>query len=252
MISVTILTQNSARHLNRVLQALSSFKEVLIYDNGSTDETLDIARRFPNVKIEKGPFLGFGETHNLASGLAKHDWILSIDSDEVATAALVNEIRQLQLDLQTVYSFPRHNFYRGKWIRWCGWYPDRVIRLYNRRNTRFTDAKVHEGVKTEGMQVAPLQSSVKHYPYETVHDFLTKMQTYSSLFAAQNRGKKRSSPWKALVHGAAAFWKSYLIKRGFLGGYEGFLISAYNGHTAFYKYLKLYEENRISLVSNEP
>ena len=94
------------------------------------------------------------------------------------------------------------------------------------------------------MKRIEMEGSLKHYSYASISDFLTKMQSYSTLFALQNQGRKSSSPIKAILHGMFAFWKSYVLKRGFLGGYEGFVISAYNGHTAFYKYLKLYEANQ--------
>lgn len=244
MISVTILTKNNEKYLKSVLESLQSFDEILIYDNGSTDNTLDIAKTFSNVRIIEGPFLGFGMTHNKASSLAKHDWILSIDSDEVMTKELAHEIKSLDLDEACVYSFPRHNYYNGKFIKWCGWYPDRQYRLYNRKKTGFTDVEVHEQVIIEGMEHVLLKNPIKHYSYASIEDFLAKMQHYSDLFAMQNKGKKSSSPLKAFLHGIFAFIRSYFIKTGFLGGYEGFLISSYNGHTAFYKYMKLYEANK--------
>ena len=243
-ISVTILTKNSQKYLSQVLDNLRSFDEVLIYDNGSTDETLDIAKAYPNVKIVLGTFVGFGPTHNKASGCAKHDWVLSVDSDEVVSSDMSKEIAEIVLQGDTVYSFPRHNYFNGKFIKWCGWYPDRQYRLYNRTKTRFTDAQVHEAIITEGQQHLPLNGPIIHHSYDSISDFLSKMQSYSTLFAEQNKGRKSSSPLKALMHGMFAFIKSYFIKRGFMGGYEGFVISVYNGHTAFYKYLKLYERNK--------
>lgn len=244
LISVTILTKNSEKHLPLVLASLEEFDEIIVYDTGSTDETLAIASKFPNVKIVRGPLVGFGPTHNQASSIAKHDWILSIDSDEVVTGDMVQEIAALNLDPQCVYSFPIQNYYNDKWIKWCGWYPDRHVRLYNRTKTHFSDALVHEKILLDDMVEVALESPIRHYSYSSISDFLAKMQSYSTLFAEQNAGKKTSSPWQAIVHGFFAFFKSYIIKRGILGGYEGFLISAYNGHTAFYKYLKLYEANQ--------
>lgn len=245
MISVTILSKNSEKYLAEVLESLSDFDEVLIYDNGSTDRTLEIAAGFSNVNMTKGPFSGFGPTHNHASSLAKNDWILSIDSDEVASKAMVKAIIDQKLEDSCVYSFPRHNYYHGRLIKWCGWYPDRQFRLYNRKKTQFTDVQVHEAIIREGMQLIELDGPIIHYSYDSISDFLSKMQSYSDLFAKQNVGKRSSSPWKAISHGFFAFFKSYILKKGFLGGYEGYLISAYNAHTAFYKYMKLYEANRI-------
>lgn len=244
MITVTVLTKNSQETLGATLQSLQKFPEVIVYDSGSTDATLEIAQKFPNTKIISGTFAGFGPTHNTASSLASHDWILSIDSDEVLTPQLSQEILALNLDPKHVYQIDRHNYFNGKWIRWCGgWYPDPVVRLYNRTATRFTDDAVHEKIITEKMVRIPLSAPLIHTPYRSIQDFLTKMQSYSTLFAEQHQGKKSSSMAKAIAHGSFAFLKSYLLKKGFLGGKEGFIISLYNGHTAFYKYLKLIELN---------
>jgi glycosyltransferase involved in cell wall biosynthesis len=243
-ITVTILTKNSRKYLEEVLSSLQNFDEVLICDTGSNDDTLAIAQQFSNVTIYQKPFLGFGPTHNLASSLARHDWILSVDSDEVVSQSLADEICSLKLNRGFVYSFPRHNEYNGKWIRWCGWHPDRQVRLYNRLDTHFTDVLVHEAIDIKNLKNIPLYGSLKHYSYRNVSDFLHKMQSYSTLFAEQNKGKKNSSLAKAIGHGFFAFLKSYVIKKGFIGGQEGFEISFYNANTAFYKYLKLAEANR--------
>lgn len=244
MISVTILTKNSEKYLRDVLRSVQTFDEVLIYDNGSTDNTLQIAREFSNVVIFQGTFNGFGTTHNQASSKAKHDWILSIDSDEIVTPEMVQEIKALNLNKKAVYSFSRHNYFNNKFIKWCGWYPDYQPRLYNRTHTAFTDAKVHEAIITDTSELILLKSPLIHYSYSSISDFLHKMHSYSNLFAEQNKNKKRSSPCKAALHALFAFFKSYILKRGFLGGYEGFVISSYNANTAFYKYLKLYEINQ--------
>ena len=243
-ISVTILTKDSQQYLEEVLTALYAFDEVLVCDTGSTDGTLDIARQFPNVLVHRLKFNGFGPAHNHASNLAKNDWILSIDSDEIVTEELAREIQALVPERGSVYSFPRRNEYRGKWIKGCGWHPDRQIRLYHRMDTRFTNAQVHESVISDDLKHVSLKGALRHYSYEKVDDFLKKMQTYSTLFAAQHQGIKKSSFGKAISHGCFAFFKSYILKKGLLGGQEGFEISFYNGATAFYKYLKLAEANR--------
>lgn len=246
MISITILTKNSAATLKNTLESVRSFPEVVLLDTGSTDTTLEIANIFPNVKIFIRSFQGFGPTHNEASQLASHDWILSLDSDEVLTSGLIAELQTLNPVANSVYLIQRDNYFNGKHIRWCsGWYPDPVLRLYNRKTTRFSDDAVHERILTEGHRVVSLKHTIKHTPYRTISDFLTKMQTYSTLFAKQNRNKKKSSLLRAIFHGSFSFFKSYFIKRGILGGKEGFIISLYIGQTAFYKYLKLAELNEV-------
>lgn len=244
MISVCILTKNSQRYLRDVLIATSSFKDVVILDTGSEDASLDIASEFKNVTIHKGLFTSFGKLHNQISSLAKYDWILSLDSDEILSQELVEEILSLHLDPKNVYSFPFHNYYNKKWITSCGWYPDRHIRLYHKKSTCFSENLIHEGVVVKDHQIIKLKKPVNHYSYHSLDDFLRKMHLYARLFSQQNVGKRKSSPFIALIHGLVAFFKSYVIKRGCLQGYEGFAISSYQGISCFYKYLMLYEANQ--------
>jgi len=243
MISVHVLTKNSASTLLQTLESLKTFADVVVLDTGSHDETVEIASQFANVSVHKAPMKGFGQMHNQAAALAKHDWILSIDSDEVLSDALVQEILALDLDPSYVYAIRRDNYFNGKKIRCCaGWHPDWVVRLYNRKETAFSSDAVHE--KIMGSKIKRLQHAMKHVPYRSTADFLEKMQAYSSLFALQYQGKKKSSLGKALLHSFAAFCKNYFLCRGIFGGRAGFVISLYNAQTTYYKYLKLAELNQ--------
>ena len=241
MITATVLTKNNQKTLKKTLDSLTKIPEVIVLDSGSTDETLKIAQTYPNVTIHSSPFLGFGPMHNYGAKLANYDWILSIDSDEILSEPLSQEILTLSLDPQNIYSLNRQNYFNGKQIKWCGgWYPDPVIRLYNRKMTKFSEDLIHEKVEQNDLNIVSLNSPLFHTPYLEIGDFLEKMQHYTTLFADQKRGEE-SSLGRALLHSWGAFIKSYIFKRGFLGGKEGFIISAYNSHTAFYKYLKLSE-----------
>ncbi len=192
MISVCILTKNSASTLRATLESVSQFPEVLILDNGSTDATLSIAKSFSNVRLCQAPFIGFGPMRNQAAGLAAHDWILALDSDEILSPPLIQEISALKLDPKSAYLIPRHNFYNGKRIKGCGWDPEAVVRLYHRKTTSFSEAPVHESLITKNIQVVSLKSPFLHTPYRSTADFLAKMQHYSTLFAQQYQGKKNS------------------------------------------------------------
>lgn len=241
MITATVLTKNSQKTIRTCLDALKNFPEVIVLDSGSTDDTLKIAESYPNVTIHTSPFLGFGPMHNYATKLASNDWILSIDSDEVVSKELVEELHNLSLNPNKVYSLQRENYYNGRRIKWCaGWHPDHVVRLYNRKVTRFSSDLVHERILHDSLEVAHLKGALLHTPYLEIGDFLEKMQNYTTLFAEQNHGEI-SSIFHAIVHSWFAFIKSYFFKLGLFGGKEGFIISLYNGHTAFYKYLKLAE-----------
>ena len=149
-ISVCILVKNAQATIGQCLAALSEFGEIILLDNASTDETLKIAREFgenyKNLRVESSEFIGFGPLKNLAISYAKNEWILSIDSDEVLERAALAEIKSLQLRPESVVALPRKNLYRGEWIRACGWHPDFVWRLFNKKFTRFNENFVHESV----------------------------------------------------------------------------------------------------------
>jgi glycosyltransferase involved in cell wall biosynthesis len=245
MISVAIIVKDGEKYIEECLRSLAAFDDVLLLDTGSTDRTMEIARRFENVRIEEHAFAGFGPTKNQAARSAKHDWILSVDSDEVVTPELSSEIHSLTLDDSQVYRFSRHSYYRGKFIKGCGWYPDKILRLYNRKRTGLNDNQVHESVMVkEGMGIVDLKGVLKHYPYDNAGSLVAKLQFYSTLFAEQNQGKIKSSPCKAVLRGMAAFFKGYVIRKGFLDGYAGFHIAFCQGLATYLKYLKLYEANQ--------
>lgn len=250
MITIAILSKDNAETIKNTLESTKDFAEVILLDNGSSDDTLQIAASFPNVTIYEHPFIGFGPLRNHAASLATNDWILALDSDEVLSPALVKEIFHTPLSPNTVYSIPFENYLNQKKIRFSGWSPDRHVRLYNKKVTSFSSAQVHEGVIVKNCVEYQLHNPIYHYSYRSIADFLRKMETYSTLFALQNRGKKKASLPTALLHGGFAFFKTYIIKRGFLDGSEGFIISLYNAHTAYYKYLKLMEANKCSSSSS--
>ena len=238
MITAVVLTRDNQETIEATLKSLKALDEVVVVDNGSSDQTLTIAKQFPNVRIIEKSFTSFGDLRNVGAKAAQNDWILAIDSDEVLTGVLP------KLQSGEVYSFPFHNYFNGKWIRWCGWYPDRHTRLYNRNEAQFSSDAVHERLVAQRCATVATNIPINHYSYRSIGDFSRKMHLYSELFAKEHAGKRSSSMLKAIFHGTWAFFKSYVIKRGFLGGAEGYIISSYNGQTAYYKYIKLWERNR--------
>lgn len=244
--TAVILTKNSSRHLAAVLKALSSLDDILILDNGSTDNTLDIVRSYPNTRIHTSPFIGFGPLKNLGAEHAKHDWILSIDSDEIPDIALIDSIAAaVAVDRSNaIYTLNRLNHYRGRPIKACGWYPDILPRLYRKTHTCFTSRQVHESlIIPPNTNLIPLTGTLQHYSFEGAEGLLAKMQHYTSLFAQENRGKKTAGIPKAITHGCTAFLKNYLLKKGILYGADGFTIAVANAQGAYYKYIKLKEAN---------
>ncbi|MDD5401287.1 MAG: glycosyltransferase family 2 protein [Sulfurimonas sp.] len=242
-ISCVIIVKNAATTIDATLGSLKYFEDIVLYDNGSTDETLEIAKKYSNVTIFQGEFLGFGSTKNLACSFAKNDWVLSLDADEVLSDEFIKNLTSIELNDKNIYTILRENYYKNTQVKHC-WGNDIIVRLFNKTKTAFTDEKVHEKVIENGFGVVPIKGSVKHYPYATITDFIIKLDRYSSAFANDNVGKKSSSPSKAFFNGLFSFFKTYFIKRGFLDGYAGLVIAFSHMATNFYKYIKLYELNQ--------
>jgi glycosyltransferase involved in cell wall biosynthesis len=251
MISIIILTKNNEKTIEQTLNSTKKFSEVLIIDTGSCDRTLKKAENFKNVKIIKN-FLnsknqtlrefGFGNFRNEGAKFAKNDWILALDSDEVITQKLTQEIlKEISLKENFVYSIPFLNYYNEKLIKCCGWHKRSHIRLYNRKNTSFDSSYIHEGILVnKNLKVKKLKNHIKHFPFFCIDDFLKKIEKYSSLFAKNH--SYTPSLLKAIFHGFFSFFKSYIIKKGIFYKKEGFIISLYNANCTFYKYLKLLEK----------
>lgn len=242
-VSAVMIVKNGARTIRRTLESLREFDDVVVYDNGSSDATVEIAREYPNINLIEGHFDGFGTTKNRAASFAEHDWVLIIDSDEVVDEVLVKALQSKTLDPHTIYIVNFLAFYKEIEIRHCGWNNQKIRRLYNKKVTRFNDNAVHENIIDEGMKKEPIDGNMKHYSYMSISDFIIKLDRYSTLFANDNVGKKSSSPAKAFFNGLYSFLRTYILKRGFLDGYAGLIIAFSHMATNFYKYIKLYEMN---------
>jgi glycosyltransferase involved in cell wall biosynthesis len=243
-ISAVVLAKNNEATIKKTLEALSEFDDVVVYDNGSTDATMEIAKSFNNVNLIEGEFRGFGWSKNKAASYAKHEWILIVDSDEVVDEELRKELESKKLDAHTVYIINFRAFYKNIEVKHCGWNNQKIKRLYNKTITKYNDNDVHEDIITDGLKTELLRGNMLHYSYQSIEQFVNKANTYSTLFAKNNAGKKSSSPTKAFFNGAYSFIKTYIFKQGFRDGYVGLVIAYSHMVTNFYKYIKLYELNK--------
>jgi glycosyltransferase involved in cell wall biosynthesis len=243
-ISVIILTKNSQKYLANCLKSLTIFDEVIVLDNGSTDKTIKIANSFKNVRVVEHKFIGFGALKNLAIEETRNSWILSIDSDEILSYELLKNIQKLEFnDENVIYKIERLNHYKEKTIKCCGWYPDKVLRIFNKDHTQFNNLMVHESlIVKENSRIEEVDGFLLHFPFDSIESLIDKMQRYSSLFAEESQ--KKSTPTKAFFRATFAFFKNYFFQKGFLYGYEGLLISVSNANGVFYKYMKLYEKEK--------
>lgn len=242
-ISVVILSKNNELTINNTLSCLKKFKDVVVYDNGSTDNTIKIIEKFDNINLIKGEFKGFGWTKNKAASYAKNDWILIIDSDEVIDEVLFNTLLTIKLDITKVYQLNFKAYYKQKQIKHCGWSNQKIKRLYNKSVTSYNGNAVHEDIIIDNFTLEILDGYVHHYSYHSISQFIIKADYYSTLFAKNNVGKKSSSPIKAYFNAIYSFVKTYIFKLGFLDGYAGLIIAFSHMSTNFYKYIKLYELN---------
>lgn len=255
--SATILVKNAQAHIKECLESLRDFDEIILLDNQSEDDTLKIAKEFnesyKNLKIYQSEFIGFGALKNLALSYATNEWIFSIDSDEVLEKECLDFLKDFfksPPSKDIILALPRKNLYKNEWIKASGWYPDYVIRVFNKNYTKFNENIVHESVIVpKDAKLKRLEAGLKHYAFDSVSALLKKLDRYTELYAEQNKGKKQSSISKAILHGFFSFFKNYLLKKGFLYGYKGFLISTCNALGSFFKYIKLYEMN-LSLTSS--
>ena len=241
MLSVTIITKNEEDAIADCLASVSWADEIIVLDSGSTDKTIEICKAHgANVHISR-EWPGFGPQKNLALSLASHDWVLSLDADERVSPSLRDEIQQvLNLNPQnTAFLIPRSSSYCGQFMHHSGWFPDYVLRLFPRLTAKFSDDIVHEHVIFNG-EVRTLKNPILHISYTNLEEVLDKTNRYSSdgaqMFA--ERGKK-SSLSKAVLHSLWAFFRTYVLRLGFLDGRMGFILAVSNAETTYYRYLKL-------------
>ncbi len=242
-ISATIITLNEERHLGQCLESLQNLaEELLIVDSGSTDKTLEIARRF-GARIVVRSWTNYSDQKNFAASQASNDWILSLDADECLSSALRKAILALKTSgtAAAAFEFPRKALYLGRWIHRSGWYPDYKRRLYLKTKARWEGEFVHESLAVDG-PVDRLQGDLLHYTCESVSEHLRSLDRYTTLAAQEllSHGK-RGGPINSLASAAAAFFRSYCLKQGFRDGMQGFLIACFASYYNFTKYAKLWE-----------
>ena len=240
-VSVTIITKNEELSISRCLQSVSWADEVIVLDSGSTDRTVEISRQLGATVSVNTDWPGFGLQKNRALDLATGDWILSLDADEWITSELGEEIRSTISGSPGfgAYRLPRSSSFCGRFMRHSGWWPDYVVRLFRRGTARFSDDIVHERTLVDGA-VGTLRNPLKHETYVDLDDMQEKFNRYSALGAqALHARGARGGIGKAILHGLSAFLRTYLLRRGFLDGREGFMLAVANAEVAYYKYVKL-------------
>jgi glycosyltransferase involved in cell wall biosynthesis len=250
-LSVVIIALNEAANITDCIQSVSFATQVVVLDGGSTDDTVALARKAGAQVVVEPDWQGFGPQKNRALALARQSWVLSLDADERVTPALAAEIEQfIRVHPDNVVAeIPRLTQFCGQWIRHCGWYPDRVRRLWPRGKCQFSDDLVHERLVTHEMQVLRLKLPLLHYSYPSPEHYWNKLSQYSQAWALQRYTQgKTTSIARAAASGCLAFMRSYVLRLGFLDGGLGFAVCVMQAQAAFGKYFTLYCLHRQSMT----
>ena len=249
-LSVVIITFNEEKNIGRCIDSVIPVAdEIVVVDSFSTDNTRKICLD-KHVRFIEHPFEGHIQQKNFALSQASYDHVLSLDADEYLSEKLRISIQSAKAHWNaSAYRMNRLSSYGGVWIKHGSWYPDRKIRLWDRRKGIWGGENPHDKVKlVGGAKVRQLQGDLMHRAYLDSKEALNKVQQYSSIFAHENVSRRSSSIAKILGHSVFAFCKSYLFKRGFVDGFEGLMVAAAEGNHVFYKYAKLFEANRQALI----
>lgn len=243
-LSAIIITRNEAANIGDCLDGLAFCDECIVVDCGSRDDTVAIARG-KGARVETHEFHGFGAQKNFALSLASGDWVLSVDADERVTPELAQAIKAATAGgAADAFELPRVSSFCGRPMRHSGWFPDYVLRLFRRGKGRFDDALVHERVVCDGT-VKRLNKPLIHHPVLKLEDALSRMDRYSTASAETLIASGRTvSFFTGIAHGVFAFFKTYVLKVGFLDGAEGFLLAVANAEGSYYRYMKAWVAQR--------
>jgi len=242
-LSVAIITRDEEQRLPDCLKSVAFADQVLVVDSGSRDRTVELARSSgATVMVEE--WRGFSGQKQFAVDQCHHEWVLILDADERIPEETAMAIKQEMTNndpMISAYSFRRKNYFHGKWIKYCGWWPDRIVRLVKRGKGGFDGRHVHESWMVEG-KVKDLDAHIEHISFMSYSDLTAKMENYSNLAALEMFEKNFSAgPFTPIFHGLWMFMRTYIIELGFLHGFDGFMISVMNGGGSFMKYAKLRE-----------
>ncbi len=251
--SVVIICKNEADVIGATLQSLQGLTDdIIVYDNGSTDETINIVKQYP-VQLHRGKWEGFGKTKTKAIALAKNDWILALDADEAVDDKLMQALLQWEPEnVNTVYEIAFRNFLGDSYLRFGEWGSDHHIRLFNRITVHWDEAPVHENlVLPAGAVVRRMRGHILHRTMKDLDDYKRKMRYYAGLGAEKYfRLGKKASWFKRKLSPAFTFLNYYILKLGFLDGRNGYTSARMTAWYTSMKYEKLKEMRDQSAVSS--
>lgn len=244
-LSGVIITFNEERNIEQCLKSLVNVvDEIVVVDSFSTDNTKNICTRF-NVTFIEQKFLGYIEQKNFALAQASYDHVVSLDGDEALSEVLQKSIVDLKTNWNVDgYYANRFNNFCGQWIKHSDWYPNKKLRVFDRRKAEWKGINPHDNVQLydENVKTGYLKGDILHQTYQSYSEFNQKTEYFSTIAAQAyfDKGKK-ASLWKIVWNPTWAFFKSYVLRLGFLDGFNGFVICVQTANITFLKYSKLRE-----------
>lgn len=251
-LSVFMIAQNEAARIGPALESVRWADEVVVVDGGSTDDTVRLARE-RGARVELRPWPGdFGVQLRAALQETRGDWVFRLDADETVTAELASEMRAAlaRANLPNGFRVRRKNFFLGKWIRHGGWWPDPQLRLVRRANASIRGAPGHETVHVDG-RVEDLAGAITHDTHPTLAAAISRVERYSTHLARDRASRRRIRYRHLVAHPIAAFFRKYVVQRGFLDGSHGFLVAAIHAYVKLATYTKAWELQRAASRRDE-
>lgn len=244
-LSVAIITYNEEKNIGRCISSVQSIAdEILVVDSFSNDRTEAICNEF-GVRFIENKFVGHIEQKNFALELATHEYVLSLDADEVLSTQLLAEIKKVKENfIFKAYKFNRLTNYNGHWVRHCGWYPDTKLRLVKKSDALWRGTNPHDilEMNSKNESVGFLSGDLLHYSYDSIASHVTQTDKFTTIAAkAAFTAGKRSSHFKIITRPILKFSRDYFLKLGILDGHYGFIICFINALSAMLKYSKLYD-----------
>jgi len=239
-LSAVIITLNEEKNIRRCLESLKPVAdEIIVVDSLSTDKTKEICLEF-GVRFVEQKFLGYIEQKNYALSLSRFDFVLSVDADEALDSQLQKEILKVKSHFAfDAYEFNRLTMYNGHWVRHCGWYPDKKLRLVKKEKAHWGGTNPHDALIVDGM-LGYIPGDLLHYSYDSISSHVLQTNKFSTIEAQSlfKRGK-RASLLKLVTRPPYQFLKDYILKKGFLDGRYGFIICLINSLYVLLKYAKM-------------
>lgn len=226
-ISAVIIACDEEKHIQKCIQSILPItSDIIVVDSGSTDNTISLAES-SGARVYSKPWEGYGANKNFGNSKAQHEWILSIDADEILDNELVEHITSISKKENTVYKIKSLVNYNGKWIRHCGWYPAWKLRFFHKERAKWNLSPVHESLEfSDNTIIDQLNGQLLHYSYDSIQDHKDKSTKYGKLKAQSwIKNNKRLSVFKRFMGPTFKFVRTYILRLGFLDGKEGFIIS---------------------------